>query len=260
MTPIAVTIRTEEDLLRVGLNSLTGISPTVLTYINVHVLHLSHQKPELEEALLNANHVYCDSDGIRLFFRLRKGHRIQKLTGAGFVHTFLNHLGSRSPSLFLLGGRPGSPDLALQRLRKSHPRLRFVGSHHGFYSKDEEPRILQQIEDSNPDVLVLGLGTPRQELFAYRNREHLSCKLIWSVGSLIEFLARRESRAPTWMLQVSLEWLFRTLTHPLGHFPRVFWEIPLFIYRALSPRWNQVTLSERPSQKESRSKSTLASG
>jgi exopolysaccharide biosynthesis WecB/TagA/CpsF family protein len=96
-----------------------------------------------------------------------------------------------------------------------YPALKIVGHRHGYFSREQEPEIIDKINRAQPDVLWLGMGAPAEQQFAIRNRDRLRrVGIVRTSGGLFDFLSGRARRAPKWMQIVGLEWAFRTLLEP----------------------------------------------
>jgi N-acetylglucosaminyldiphosphoundecaprenol N-acetyl-beta-D-mannosaminyltransferase len=105
----------------------------------------------------------------------------------------------------------------------------------GFERSDAENReILLRIEQASPDVLVIGLGAPKQELWVHRNFHELEAKVAVCAGATIDFLADNRRRSPMWMRHAGLEWLHRVASEPgrlAGRYARDAWEFPQLMWR-----------------------------
>jgi N-acetylglucosaminyldiphosphoundecaprenol N-acetyl-beta-D-mannosaminyltransferase len=164
-------------------------------------------------------------------------------------------------SVFLLGAAPGVADRAAAALRARYPHVRVAGTcspPFGFEkSRAEVDRIVRLVTDARPDVLVVGLGAPKQELFVHQNLEKLrAIPVALCVGATIDFLAGEKRRAPTWMQDTGLEWIHRALSEPKRLMPRYaknIWEFPQLIWQewrahggAARIRWPARGRSTRP--------------
>jgi N-acetylglucosaminyldiphosphoundecaprenol N-acetyl-beta-D-mannosaminyltransferase len=119
---------------------------------------------------------------------------------------------------YLLGAGPGVAARAARHIHERWPKSRVVGTNSppiGFErDKARNEAILQEIEDARPDVLIVGLGAPKQELWVHDHRQRLAASVALCVGATIDFLAGEKRRAPRWMRQAGLEWLHRAASEP----------------------------------------------
>lgn len=133
----------------------------------------------------------------------------------GSAHTALclrRHLETRHPGLKVL--EPLTPDVP-------HPG-------------DIDARLVNTIEDRKPDILWVGLGAPKQDLWMVANRPHLSVPVMIGVGAAFDFLAGTTPQAPRWMQRSGTEWLFRTFTEPRRLLPRYTRTVPAFSLLAIN--------------------------
>lgn len=121
-------------------------------------------------------------------------------------------------TIFLLGAMPGVADRAKEVIHATWPMVKVVGTLSPDFGFDKKPlvskAICEQINDSGADLLVLGLGAPKQELWITQYASEISVKVALCVGATIDFIAGEKSRAPLWMQKIGLEWLHRMLSEP----------------------------------------------
>jgi N-acetylglucosaminyldiphosphoundecaprenol N-acetyl-beta-D-mannosaminyltransferase len=141
-------------------------------------------------------------------------------------------------TVFLLGAAPGVAERAAQQIQNRWPGVKVVGTYSpplGFEREDaENERILARIATVRPEVILLGLGAPKQELWVHRHRERIEAKVVLCVGATIDFLAGERSRAPVWMRKTGLEWLHRVASEPrrlLKRYARDAWIFPQLVWR-----------------------------
>ena len=121
-------------------------------------------------------------------------------------------------TIFLLGAAPGVAEVAARRIEEEWPGVMVVGTCSppiGFECNPIEcQHIVKQINDCNPDILVVGLGAPKQELWLRRFHRDLSVGVAIAGGATIDFLAGRQIRAPRWIRKLQMEWSYRWITDP----------------------------------------------
>lgn len=116
---------------------------------------------------------------------------------------------------FLFGATPDEIEKAAAVVRQRYPRIRLVGYSHGYLDKDGQEALFRTLEELRPDILWIGLGAPREQEFVTRNFQRLKCvKVIKTSGGLFNFVSGKNKRAPLWMQNLGLEWLYRTFLEP----------------------------------------------
>ena len=135
----------------------------------------------------------------------------ERVTGADLTPRLLAELGSRGGSVFLYGGKPGVAQRAGENLARAYPGLCIAGTENGYISHEEA--LWERLEASQPDLLLLGLGAPRQELWMEQNRGR-STALMIGVGGLLDVFAGDVRRAPERWQRAGLEWLYRLIQEP----------------------------------------------
>ena len=154
-----------------------------------------------------------------------------RVAGADLVPRLLARLAERGGSVFLYGARPGVAERAGESLQSACPGLRIAGTENGYIS--DETALLEALEQKKPDLLLLGLGAPRQELWMARNRQKINAVMI-GVGGLLDVFAGDIPRAPEAWQRLGLEWLYRLLREP-RRFKRVI-RLPKILLLALRER------------------------
>ena len=208
---------------------------TVL-YANAYVLNAAVPEPGLLSAWKSADLVYADGVSVVWAARLLYGKRLQKLTGADWIGRLAAQAASGGQRWFLLGGIPGAAELAGLRLAEAYPGLQIVGTYYGYFPDMATPNVLEMIRAARPDLLFVGLGTPRQELWLTHHRVEIEAPLCWAVGALFDYIAGAERRVPAWMNRLGLEWLFRLWVDPRGKWRRYLLGNPWFIGRVLAQK------------------------
>lgn len=145
--------------------------------------------------------------------------------------------GGRPLRLFLLGAGPGVADRAAERIAERWPNVETVGTNCpplGFEKSDEEcDRILAAISAARPDVVLVGLGAPKQELWVHRFHRRIDARVALCVGATIDFLAGEKRRSPRWMQRFGLEWVHRLMSEPrrlAGRYARDAWVFPGLVW------------------------------
>lgn len=136
---------------------------------------------------------------------------------------------------YFLGARPGVAQQAADNLRALYPALQVVGVRDGYFQREDEDALCEEICNSGADILWLGLGSPMQEQFAVRNRDKLA-GIAWirTCGGLFDFYSGRIPRAPVWLQNAGLEWFYRIWQEPRRLGKRYMITNPIAFYHLMT--------------------------
>jgi N-acetylglucosaminyldiphosphoundecaprenol N-acetyl-beta-D-mannosaminyltransferase len=205
-------------------------------YVNAHVVNQSRTTPGLSAALRRADLVYCDGYGVRLAARVLNHPVPHRMTGADWIWGLARLCETSGHPLYLLGSEPPLAREAAARLRRFYPELDVAGAHHGFFEleSDHNERVIEDINAHGPRIVLVGMGTPKQELWVDRYADRLEGAVVWTVGALFDYVSGRTPRAPRWLADNGLEWIFRLAIEPHRMWRRYLLGNPIFIKRVLS--------------------------
>ena len=190
----------------------------VLTPNVDHAVLLSENR-DFRSAYENAHLVLADGHPIVWASRMLGQPLPERVAGSELVPCLFDSFKqSGQMRVFLLGAAEGVAARAASRMKEQWPNVETVGIYSpplGFEKDDDETNyILGRIALTRPDVVVVGLGAPKQELWVHQNAELLDAKVALCVGATIDFLAGEKKRAPVWMQRSGFEWLHRMLSEP----------------------------------------------
>src|SRR5262245_43908997 len=186
---------------------------------NVDHVVMLRQQDALRDAYRDAGMVLVDCAPVLWSSRLLRRPLPERVAVSDLVPAlFAAATSPRRLSVYLLGAGPGVAERASGNIRRQWPEVQVVGTYSpplGFERDElENETILARIAAARPDVLVVGLGAPKQELWVHRHRNRLAAKVALCVGATIDFLAGERSRAPDWMRDAGLEWVYRVASEP----------------------------------------------
>jgi N-acetylglucosaminyldiphosphoundecaprenol N-acetyl-beta-D-mannosaminyltransferase len=200
-----------------------------------HAVMFQH-RGDLREAYADASLVLADGLPLVVASRLFRHNLPERVAGSDLVPRLMAT--GKPIRVFLLGAAEGVADLAAERIRLNWPAVEIVGTLSppiGFESDTaENERILVAVAAARPDLLVIGFGAPKQELWVHRNYQRLEAKVAVCAGATIDFLAGHRRRSPVWMRRAGLEWLHRIASEPrrlAGRYARDAWEFPQLMWR-----------------------------
>jgi N-acetylglucosaminyldiphosphoundecaprenol N-acetyl-beta-D-mannosaminyltransferase len=211
-----------------------GIGTHVVT-MNGEIIMQANQQPELAKIIQQADLVTPDGAGVIFALKL---HGIQQIRCAGIeLGEALLRLASmpeHNYPVFLYGGKPEIVDRAARNWQTKLPNLKIVGVQHGYINAAEQAELDRQIAATQPKIILVALGVPRQELWI-RDRFHLCPEAIWvGVGGSFDVWSGTKKRAPVVFQKLNLEWLYRFAQEPTRW--RRMLSLPHFAILALRER------------------------
>jgi exopolysaccharide biosynthesis WecB/TagA/CpsF family protein len=210
---IPVSVATKEEALRFLDDRLQQSMPTCVSFLNANGSNLAANQPLLAAAY-HEFVVFNDGIGVDIASRMLHGNVFpDNLNGTDFVPWALCNT-CHSLRIFILGGDEGVAQRGGAEFQRLAPQHHYVGSHQGYFDKNEIPEILASITHAQTDFLIVALGTPLQELWLAENFLATHCKLAICVGGLLDFISGTKPRAPKWMRQIRFEWLYRIMLEP----------------------------------------------
>ncbi|MEH8018596.1 WecB/TagA/CpsF family glycosyltransferase [Rheinheimera muenzenbergensis] len=206
-------------------------SPFVIFSNNGHAISIYNSDKEAREQMDQADLVHADGQSVVSFSRwFNKTNVVPERTATtDMIHDIPNFY---QPTLkhFLLGGKETSVSKAGEILAQTYANFDVVGHQHGYFTDDDETAICDAINAAKPDVLWVGLGKPKEQIFCIRNKHRLKVPVIISCGGCYNYITGEYPRAPMWMQNAGLEWLFRMANDPRKLFVRYLLTNPHAIY------------------------------
>jgi exopolysaccharide biosynthesis WecB/TagA/CpsF family protein len=206
---------------------------------NQHYLNLAYENKVYKENLNSFDLVFPDGVGLKWAAGLTDSHdfvkSLERINGSDIYPEIINRIFNENLSLYILGDSQLVLDSAVQKIVDEFQGIKITGTHHGYFNLLDE-RIIEEINSSNPFLLMVGLGAPRQEEWINRWKDRLNAQKIVAVGGGLRVIAGDRRRGPVWVRNIGLEWLVRLLTEPAKNWKRYIIGIPLFIYRILKQK------------------------
>jgi N-acetylglucosaminyldiphosphoundecaprenol N-acetyl-beta-D-mannosaminyltransferase len=235
---IKVNLITHEELNHaIGQIIRRGEKELILN-VNINAINQALTHPFMKDMLNRARIVFCDGYGVILGGKILGVDIPERFTPADWLWDLSAVCEREGYSFYFLGGREGIGAKAADKLRERYPGLRIVGVRNGYFPKEgpENEEVIREINAARPDILLVGFGMPLQEQWLSDNWEKIRAHVALPVGALFEFISGTVRRAPRWMADNGLEWLFRYLLEPRRMFVRYIIGNPLFIARVIKER------------------------
>jgi N-acetylglucosaminyldiphosphoundecaprenol N-acetyl-beta-D-mannosaminyltransferase len=204
---------------------------TCVYYLNAHCSNVAAIDSDYREVLSKATLILPDGCGISIAAQMQGKRLASTLSFTDFIPLACQRLADAGGSAFLLGGRIGVAEATAEQLVKSCPGLRIAGTHPGFLREDQDQDVIQRINKSGAQMLLVAMGVPCQELWLKRVMPFLNPSLAFGVGGFFDYLSGRIPRAPRAFRAIGMEWSYRLYQEPRRMWRRYLLGNPLFLGR-----------------------------
>jgi N-acetylglucosaminyldiphosphoundecaprenol N-acetyl-beta-D-mannosaminyltransferase len=183
-------------------------------YANAHTMVTAAKNSALSEALQRSDLLLADGSGVRWGSALLGTPLRHNLNGTDLVPSLCKTGATKGLSIYFLGAKPGIAQQAAANLKKACPGLVIAGTQHGYFSEAETPQVLEAIRFARPQLLLVAMGVPTQEIWIDQYATQLPGITCMGVGGLFDFVAKRVVRAPYFIRAIGMEWLWRLAMEP----------------------------------------------
>ena len=224
---------------------------THIAFLNANNANIAQKNTELRKKLQKSL-VLPDGFGVDLAARLLYGKPFpHNLNGTDFVPELFKRL-EKKVTIGMIGSKADVVERARDAFAAATPQHEFKVYADGYFPIEKTPEILAQLKADRPDFLIVAMGTPFQELWVEKNISDEHCTIVLSVGALFDFIGKEVPRAPLWMRNMRMEWLYRFNLEPERLWRRYLIGNPLFLYRALRQRLNSSKPTQNPPKQSPR--------
>lgn len=222
-TPLLATSYAE--LTAVAHDLAQGPVPIAIDFTNTHIVTLRRASPKFRR--ITSVFDYFIPDGMPLVWCMnRRGAQLRdRVYGPTFMRFAIENSRPEVTHYFL-----GGSDECLMRLKARFSGRRIIGAHHGYFRGSESAAIIAEINALSPDLIWVGLGTPKQQAWIYRRKSHLRRGVILAVGFAFDVNAGTKPDAPALMQRLGLTWAFRIASEPRRLLGRYFRYNTLFLF------------------------------
>lgn len=204
---------------------------TQVVTANAEIIMMAQDLPAYRALLQHTDLILADGAGT-VWAGRKLGYEVpERVAGFDLFLHLMEYGATHGTTFFLFGAAPGIAEAAKKKAEELYPGVKIVGTRNGYFNKEDEPEIIKEINDSGADVLFAALGAPKQEFWLQEHRDELKPALRVGLGGSFDVLAGKMERAPKWMQEASLEWLFRLYKQPsrLGR----MMALPKFVIKVL---------------------------
>jgi exopolysaccharide biosynthesis WecB/TagA/CpsF family protein len=195
-------------------------APKLVFASNGHAVAMAGTSERFRRLFDDADLVHADGEPVVLASRLLARMAIpERSATTDFIHDAARAAQQNDLRLFLLGATEDVNRRCVEILRFAYPGLKIAGRRNGFFARDDEETVCDEINRSGADIVFVGLGVPFEYEFCIRNKARLRAGWVVTCGGCYNFVTGDYRRAPAWMQKCALEWLYRLVREP----KRLFW-------------------------------------
>lgn len=209
---------------------IDGNKVSQVVTINPEMFGCAEKDSEFSEILKSAEMVIPDGVGVKIALKINGAH-VARIPGIDFARKLLEESAINNIPVAIIGAKEEIISKAIERLEHEINGINIVYSHNGYFNNDEE--IYTQLKEKSPKLILVAMGSPRQEKFIYNAKKVLNPALMVGIGGSLDVWSGTVKRAPKIFQITGTEWLYRTLTQP-SRFKRVFPTLPLFLLKAIN--------------------------
>lgn len=220
-------------------NYLKGNELKAIYTPNTEIVMGAKDDKKFKELINKGDLITADGIGLIYASRIKKKPLKERVTGYYISLKLLDIANENNYSLYLLGGKDGVAKLAAENIKKTYSNIKIAGYHHGYFkgshnghkNHEEEVQIIKDINSSNPDIIFVGLGFPKQETWIDANKENIKSKVIIGNGGVMDILSGNTKSAPKIFEKLGLEWFYRLIKEPSRIKRQVV--LPKFMFKVL---------------------------
>lgn len=225
-----------DDMISRTIGHLIKKEKTFIVTANPEIVMFAKQNKEYKQIVESADYIVPDGFGILLASKMINQPITERVTGYDLTVRLLELCNENGWSVYLLGGKEEVNEAAANNVQKQYPGMKLAGRYHGYFS-GEEDLIVKEIQEAQPDLILVALGFPRQEQWIAANKNFFEKGIFIGVGGSIDVLAGTVRRAPAIWRKLNLEWFYRLIKQP-SRWRRML-VLPVFIMQVLHSIWEK---------------------
>lgn len=221
------------EVLNIANEHIANRKKLLVGVVNVAKIVNAQKDPELRAALNEADLVLADGAPIIWLSRMLGDPLPERVAGIDIMYKLLQKANEKRYRAYFLGTKPDVLQKAIRTVRRDYPGIRIAGFGDGYFDKDQERSVAEDIRDSSADILFVGINSPKKENFLRNWRYFTNVPVCHGVGGSFDILAGVTRRAPLWMQKCGLEWLYRLIQEPRRMWRRYLITNTIFIKLSL---------------------------
>lgn len=213
---------------------LNGDKVSMIFTPNPEIIMVASEDESFKEILNSADLLTADGIGVVYGAKILGTPLPERVAGFDLTMALLEKISKTKRRVFLFGAKPGVAETAKAKLEEKFPGILVSGTRDGYFKPEDEEEIVNEINASGADLLLVCLGAPKQEKWIAAHKDKLNVKLCMGVGGTLDVLAGTAKRAPEIFIKLNLEWAYRFLKNPsrIGR----FMALPKFVLKVIKER------------------------
>ncbi len=181
---------------------------------NSEIILYASNNPDYCEVINKADMIVPDGIGVVYGAKILGEKLEERVAGYDLVVNLFSVMAKKGQSVYLLGAKPGIAETAAENLINKYPGLKIAGTHNGYFKEEDDEDVIEKINETNPDFLMVCIGFPKQENWIYKYKDKINARLAIGAGGCIDVFAGNVQRAPEFYCNHGIEWLYRLLKQP----------------------------------------------
>ena len=223
-----------KDAVQMIEDSIVSNSRKKIFFINPDCLNKTFSDSAYHATLCSADIVLPDGSGLNLACKIIGKPLLENVNGTDLFPFICRLCSEKGRSIYFLGAKPGVAEAVKKNVETSYPGIKVAGIRDGYFDREKDSEaVINEINRVAPDILMVAFGAPHQERWIDAHSGKLNAKVCIGVGGLFDFFSGRIPRAPKWMREFGLEWIYRLIQEPGRMWRRYIIGNPLFVFRVI---------------------------
>lgn len=228
---------THNEAVELVCSYLNGNDKRMIFTPNPEFVMAARKDKEFMDILNKGDLLVPDGIGVVIASKLLGAPLKERVAGYDLVQAVFDKIKDRDKTVYFLGGGNGIAESARAKMEEKHKGIKIVGVHNGYFDEKEEKLLIEEINRLKPDLVLVGIGFPRQEKWIYKHREELNAKAFIGVGGSFDAMSGNVKRAPDIFIKLGLEWFYRLIKQPSRFFRML--QLPLFLLTVIKAKFSR---------------------
>jgi|WetSurMetagenome_2_1015567.scaffolds.fasta_scaffold20800_4 N-acetylglucosaminyldiphosphoundecaprenol N-acetyl-beta-D-mannosaminyltransferase len=227
---------TMEETITFIANSIKNGGKIHQVAVNAFIFVLLTKNAKIKESIVKGDLINGDGQSVVWASKILGNPLKERVTGIDLMEELVKYSFYNNYKIYLFGATQEIVESVVKIYSKKYSEDIIGGYRNGYYSQDEEERIVKEIAESGAHFLFVAMGSPKKELFLYKYRDVLNMPYIMAVGGSFDVIAGKVKRAPSWMQRIGLEWFYRVMQEPRRLWKRYLTTNTTFFFLVLKER------------------------